>query len=560
MKRVYSLSIAIVFINVFIQASGQSDDVLLKAMQDEITRNLNELKLPDYEKPFFLMYGVVDQKTYSISASMGSLSRSSVSPERFKSTTRVLVGDYSFNDESLEDNQSRSTGVPQIPIPEDDDYSGIRRSFWASTDQVYRDAARVFERNKESLKETGKPLEEVPHRSFAKIKPVTIIGSMTPFDFKKEEWEAKARKLSELFLNHPSIANSGVIINYIEGYRYLVNTEGAKVKTPFSVAVFRAIGFGKGKDGEQTLKGISFVAKTPDKLPDDQRLTSEINLMIEQLEGQSKLPKFSEEYSGPVLVMGQAVAEVFSSSQFGGNESIMASDNIPKLTGYQYDTEFSLETKIGKPVVSELISVTAKPKLKSYNGVDLLGSYDVDSEGVVPDDQVKVIEHGVLKTLLNNRTLTKSNQVANGFASGVGVIEVTVDSKETGKSLKKKLIQSAKKQKLEYAIIVRSSGSSGLRLLDVYRVSVADGKEELFRGAALGRITNKNMKHILGASEKYQAYNIGNLNNVSTASGSGIVSLIVPEAILFDDTEVTKMHLPSVKEEDYVSNPLVHNK
>ena len=40
----------------------QSDDVILKAMQDELTRNMKELKLPDYDKPFLSCMGYRTKK------------------------------------------------------------------------------------------------------------------------------------------------------------------------------------------------------------------------------------------------------------------------------------------------------------------------------------------------------------------------------------------------------------------------------------------------------------------------------------------------------------------
>ncbi len=45
--------------------NGQSkhEDVILQAMQDELDRNMKELRLPDHDKPFFIMYNVQDQNS-----------------------------------------------------------------------------------------------------------------------------------------------------------------------------------------------------------------------------------------------------------------------------------------------------------------------------------------------------------------------------------------------------------------------------------------------------------------------------------------------------------------
>lgn len=545
---------AILFVVTTTFAQPTTDDVVLKAMQDEITQNMNGLKLPEFEKPFFMLYGVLDQKNYTYSATLGSLTRSAENLNRYKSTTRVLVGDYSFNDESLDDDLFSQSTSNEIDIPLENDYWGIRRSFWSTTDKVYRDAARNLEKNKETLKETGKPLESVPHRTFAQSQPVSLVVPIKPYQPNRLMLEDKVRRLSALFLKHPSIINSGVAINYVEGIRHLVSSEGTLIKVPFRVANFMCIAFAKTSEGEQALNGITHFATDPDKLPDDNQLTSEIETMIQQLENQSKLSKFSDDYSGPVLLIGQPVADVFATALFNGNADIMASDNIPKLSGYQYDNEYyGNDNKLGKSILHEAISVAVKPKLKTYNGVDLLGSFDVDSEGIVPLE-VNVVERGVLKALLNNRTITNPKQTANGFANGPGVVQVSVAMKDSEKSLKKKLIEKAKKQGLEFAILVRSSGS-GIRQPGIYKVSVSDGKEELVKGASLGKMDGKVLKKLSGASEKYMAYNLGGFGN-GPREGTGMTSYIVPESILIDEMDISRFALPSVKETEYVKNPL----
>jgi predicted Zn-dependent protease len=541
----------------FVNVVSAQEDIVLKALQDEINRNLADLRLPDHEKPFFIMYGIVDQKTYSFSASLGSLTRSSDNHNRYRSTARVLVGDYSFNDESLDDDLFSSSTSNEIELPLEDDYWGIRRSFWSTTDKVYRDAAKNLQKNKESLKETGKELKDLPHRTFAKTASVSIVNQLEPLSVDRSALENRARKLSELFFKHPAIFNSGVMFNYIEGIKYLANSEGSKVKVPFRVAAFTSIVFSKTPEGEQYVNGITHFASTPDKLPTDAQLTEEINALIREMETRSSTPRFAEEYSGPVLMIGQSVAEIFASQLLGGAGPLAASDNITKLSGYQYDTEFyGNDSKVGKSIMHESITIVAKPKLKTFNGVDLLGSFDVDDECVVPSNEVTLVERGILKTLLNNRTLTSPGQSANGFSGGPGVLQINIASKDSEKALKKKLLDKAKKEGLTHAIIIRNSGAAGLRLLNIYKVSVKDGKEELLQGATIGNLDSKILKHILGASDNYKAYNLGNGRDNTARGGTGLTSFIVPEAVLFDELDINRFRMPAIKETEYVKNPL----
>src|SRR5258705_10694406 len=102
--KIVSLISAFLFVQASTTILAQQQDIMLTAMQDELAHNMNELKLPGFEKPFFMLYSVTDQKRGIVFASLGALVNSSESHQRFKSNTRILVGDYSFNDESLEDN------------------------------------------------------------------------------------------------------------------------------------------------------------------------------------------------------------------------------------------------------------------------------------------------------------------------------------------------------------------------------------------------------------------------------------------------------------------------
>jgi predicted Zn-dependent protease len=538
-------------------AQQKTGNVLLDAMTDEIDRGMTELHLPPFEKPFFIMYGIQDQKTYTVAATLGSLTNSTEQRNRFRSSARVLVGSYEFNDESLEDNLFSSPTSMDLQLPLDDDYMGIRRSFWSITDNVYRNAARHYEKHQQTLKESGKQLKDIPHRSFAKAEPTTLIREGKSYSWDRAYWESLVKELSALFLGHPTIQSS-VVLNFTEGNRYLVNTEGAKVKVPFSMATFTCFAQSKTADGELGFEQLTRQFASPEPLKEKDKWVKEVTDLIGRIETQSSIPKADEEYTGPVLIAGQAVADLFFGTLLRGPESIMQGDNIQKLSGYQYNTAGQFESKIGKPVTHESLTIKAKPKTRTFNGVDLLGSFEIDDEGIVPADEEVIIEKGTLRSLLNNRTLTNPSQRANGFSRGPGVIEVTSSIKESEKQLKDKLIAKAKADGLEYAIIIRQGGIGGLGFMTVNKVSVVDGREEPLRHAYIATATMlKVFKKMSGVSAKYNAYNLG-----GPAGGNGnpsaIVSFIVPDQVLIDELEIKPMRLPSLKAEEYVSNPLSH--
>jgi hypothetical protein len=555
-KSLYSILLAIIF-PVVCHAQSQRDDVILRAMQDELDRNMKELTLPNHDKPFFIMYNIQDRKSYDITATLGSIVQSSERPARFKSNTRILVGDYEFNDESLEDNLTSSPTALEISLPIDDDYLGIRRSLWSSTDKVYRDAARHFSKHQQTLKESGKSLEEIPHRSFAKGEPIELISTITPYVFNRSAWESTLKDLSSVFLKHHEILYSGVVIQFTEGHNYIVNSEGVVAKIPFQKTSLIVIAQGKNDDGEFVFDQITHDARTPDKLPSVNALKDEIERMILAIGKQLTLPKLDEEYHGPVLLAGPAVAHQFSSTLFNGPESVLTNNFVPRISGLQYSgNNLGMENKVGKIILNESLTVKAKPLLKSYNDVELFGAFQIDDEGIRPSEELVIVEHGVLKNLLNDRTLTNGAQVANGFSSGPGVVEITTAYKNSEEELKDKLMAAAKAEGLDYALIIRQSPML-MGVVNVHKVSVEDGKEELVRNALLSEMNFRTLRRMLGASGNYRAHNLNGSKFLNPGANGPEISFIVPEAILLESVEVKPFEIPTLKEEEFVSNPLL---
>ncbi len=536
-------------------AQEQENDVVLKAMKDELDRSMSELKHPDFDKPFFIMYGITDQRNSQISATLGALIESDESHYRFKSTTRILVGDYEFNDESLDDNLYSNSTPLDLNVPLDDDYWGIRRSFWASTDNVYRDAARHFNQHKITVKESKKPFEELPHRTFGKGRPVSLIKLQQQSNYDHKQWENTARKLSGVFLDYPEIERSMVSFNFSEGYEYLVNSEGVMTKLPFSKIAFFCVAQSRNEEGELFFDLATHEAMSFDKFPTEKELIADVKAVIENLKKKTTIPKLEEEYIGPVLVMGNSVASTLASSLFSGRENIMAGDELANTTGYMNTAEVDfMNNKIGKPFMNELFSIVARPTLKHFQGTDLFGSFEIDSEGIVPKDEVVLVDKGILKAQLNNRTITHRSQNANGFADGPGVLEITYASKATTQALKTRLLAEAKRAGLEYALIIRDD--SGLGIPHISKVWVEDGREEPVRNAAPNTFGFKTLRNLLDASQEQNAVNIGYARNQFGGNGS-VTSYIVPKALLLRDVEVQPVPIPALKEEHYVDSPLV---
>jgi len=519
------------------------DPLVLRAMRDELKRNMAELSLEGYERPFFISYTVTDQHEMAINASLGAIVRSNDFPTRYK-YVRVLVGDYAFNDESLDVGRGHSPSEDNvIAMPVDDDYFGIRRTLWASTDALYRAAAKNYKNNVTFLKEQKKELKDVPHRSFAQV-PVTklkVTGPENPMN--QLQLEDLGRTLSQVFREYPAIGSSNVLIRCHHTRYFFLNSEGTETITIDNGASITINAETKTDDGEIIFDQASYSALTMDKLPAPETLTREIREMAGRLISLRQTKVFKDSYTGPVLFVGPAAVDIFSNSL---GETLVASKSI--ASNYA-------DAKMGKRILDDRFTVKSVPKLKTFNNVALLGSYDVDDEGVVPPDELVLVEKGLLRNLLNDRTMTKADQICNGHGSGPGVITITPSHGEPIDKLKQQLIEKAKEEGLDYALMVRHFSSGSTRTLNTYTVSLTDGKEELVRSANIRSINLKTLKRVLGVSNEQIVRNVDTGGRYGTS-----VSIIAPNALLLEEVEVEgSRNNPYPDDEVYVENPVKLN-
>jgi len=529
--------------------TAQDSNPIILAMRDEMKRSMTEIKYEGHDKPFYISYGITDIKNFSVYATLGALVQSGEFKNRGKSV-RVLVGDYEFNDESLDNNLFSEPTANEIQLPIEDDYFGIRRALWTTTDVVYKGAAEKFKKHQSTLREQGKSLNDLPHRTFAKVPVVQWIAPLAPYSLDQSKWENYCKALSAVFELYPDLESSDVIMNISYGSQYFVNSEGTVIVKPYHVAVIQCRAQIKTEKGEPVFDNIIHYASTPDQFPPLDQFKAESKGMAEKLISLQKSSALEEAYSGPVLLVGPSVAQAFASALFSFRESLVASNAILSTTDFRPEAATSLDSRMGKAIIDNAVTIKAKPKLKRFKDISLLGSYDVDDEGVVPEDELVLIENGVLKNLLNDRSLTKQGQAANGHSAGPAVIEVSSGKNLTVNALKEALIVSARKEGLDFAVIVRENAAFGEGMAEVWKVNLDTGNEEVLRSAQLGGLGLKNLKRIAGSAKELQAY------TVQTGDGN-LASFIVPEALLLDDVDITPLKLPYFEQEEiYVQSPL----
>jgi predicted Zn-dependent protease len=532
--------------------SQEKKDVIQRAMRDELERSMKELVYEKYERPFFISYTINEVRSFTAFASMGALTNSAEVPIRNKHV-RLLVGNYEFNDESIDNSDHVTDTENEISLPIDDDYYGIRRSLWISTDAIYKSAAKQLQNNQNTVKEQkAKTQQEVPHRSFAKAEPAQINQAFSYSDVDQKKLENYVRELSALFTKYSEIKNSNVIISNVQGKRYIENSEGTSIKTGIRLAFLQISCQSKTEKGEMLFDNLSKYATSADQFPPLDQMKAELETFIKNFITLRKEPVVTEEYTGPVLFSGEAVSNIFNGLLLSYNKGLYASNAIEDQSkGIKYENNNSLESKVGKLVLPEGFSVKCTPSVKEFNGQPVYGSFEADDEGVMPPKELVVIEKGILKNLFHDRSSIKPDQVPNGFGDGPGILQVSFTGGTSFQSLKQKLIEKAKAEGLEYGLIIKEISMRGMGLTNVYKVAVADGKETLLRSGQVEEITIKELKKTLGASKDLFVHHIQS----SSMSSPGLTTLITPSALLLEEVEVKPTNSYFQKDEEYVKSP-----
>jgi hypothetical protein len=567
-----------------LSAQDSTENVLFRAMKDEIERNISKLEYKDYTKPFYISYAIEDVKTIYASASLGALNNSSEKHYRNWSN-RVLCGSYELNDENFVDaTRRRAPNDGSLRLPLDNDYFGIRRSLWMVTNNTYKSAAENYKSKLASLKDKNLTKENLELPDFGVAPKVQVFFPEREIKWDKSWLESKVKLISGIFSEYPDIIYSDVIAYQIHADIYFYSTEETKIKLPLDYIFFTITAYYEALDGENVSGQLRYLGVTHTSLPTDEKISEETHILAKSLIDKGNSPRLNENYNGPVLFIGQASAEILMQGLFGGSDNLLAYReplyNSSQMSMYYGQNINSLESKLDKPVISKNISVQDFSTMENYKGEELFGSYKADAEGVLPKDTLTLIENGILKNLYNGRTPTRSIKESNGHRRyniqngaisndlGPGVISITGTGGKKLQELKDELIKQAKEEGLDYAIMVKPLIiNKNFSPFQVYKVDVADGKETQIRGIVMKPITLNNLKKINCVSNETGLYNTllnesgfnidGSLQSDKSAIPSGSpVSVIYPLSIIIKEIDLEYITKALVNDKPVVLSPL----
>jgi predicted Zn-dependent protease len=541
MKTQFRYNFLTVALLLCINLLSAQDNAIISAIKSEVDRNMAELKIDKLRPPFFINYTVVDLKQLYISASEGSILQSAENSQRV-GLSNLLVGDYNRNNSNF-----RQSYFPRNIVIENDT-KGIATAVWEELDRIYKNAAENYEAKVAVIAQQNMEEEELNLPDLEKTTPVTVILEAPKMNMDKTYWENFAKKSSEILKKYPEILNSSVNIGIQDQVIHVYNTENTKLVIPdpyynVNISLYTITDDGQELRDELYIEHVSF-----EQMPSLQAFIDTCESFIKYFIELKNAPIITEAYTGPVLFEGMAVAESFQNYFF---QSTLLANRKPVGGGGGNNTEMMKDKKL----ISRSLTIKSLSGTETYKGKKLDGYFPVDSEGVVPDKELVLVENGVLKNMLNGRTPTKKIRHSNGHARmntnsmitrvSPGNVLFTSNDTYSPDELKAKLLSAAKEEDLDYAYIVRRFRANGP--LSIYRIYVADGREELLRGAILPDFNIRSYKRMLGASNREFFYNTHSFGNFAT--------YIVPESLLFEELEVSRNNNITFKKPFIVPQP-----
>lgn len=513
-------------------AQSQRDDVVFKAMSDEINRT-KSMQMPGMPTPFYVSYYLTDISFLSINSVLGSIVESRYIPSMTFIGVNQMIGNYKKNS-VLDFTGKIATKNATI----DNDYNSLRTTYWELSDAIYKRSLQEFQVKQSAVSQMQLSPEDLAMSDFVQITPVKSIITPTPASMDKTKWENITNKLSIIFASYPQFINSSVSYAEMDKVLYVTTTEGTVLKQPYKYAHISAAVEVQDKDGEILKNSYILYSDDQSKLPSLEELEEKTTDLAKKMAALVDVKPFDEYYCGPIMFVGGSVLNIFSQTLLTMNEGLLAGKNLTK-TGWLFNP---LQRRFNTKVIDTKFTVTNLTNLKEYNGKSLIGNYTLDADGVKPADKLVLVENGILKEMLSGRYPTtkcdkttgssRFNITANEITSSIapGVLQISAANTTKFAAMKKELIKLAKEDNLKYAYIVYSTSSSAP---EVYQIDVKTGKQTQVKSTAFSKFDISMLRRIPFVSKEEQV--------VNTMFAGGIpTTIICPQAIILTDIEINQ--------------------
>ena len=514
-------------------------DGLLEALLTELDRSKAQLKMDHVQAPYYVEYRVNEVDDFGAEAAFGALRENQHVHVRVLRVV-VRVGDY-----KQDSYFGRGQGESSI-LPLDNDPIALRHQIWLATDEAYKAAGQALAEKQAAMKQFS--VDPNPVDDFAKAPQMIAVEPTVSLKVDEAAWKKALEDATGLYKQYPDVQSVTASARFSAINEYLVNSEGTVTRcgrTTYSVQLSSSA---QAADGMRLSRSPAFMVARAEELPTRDALMGEAKKMLDTVVALRQAPIVEEEYRGPVLFAPDAADDIVA-SLIGQN----VLGQKPQL-GKPNRTTGAFATSYKTRVLPNFLSVVDDPTMKDFHGKSLVGSYEVDNEGVKAQ-AITAVENGTLANYLIGRQPIRDFPASNGHGRAapgsfpgpsLGVLLVKSSEAQSAEELKKKVIQMVMDQGKPYGYRVETLGPGNAPRL-LYRVYAKDGHEELVRGAVFNELDIRAIRNDLIA--------VGNDPLVSNRAGGAPTTIISP-SLLFGELEVKRADTSKDKLPDYPAPPL----
>jgi hypothetical protein len=531
MRKLVQRGLGVLLLAALALPARAADDVVMKALHDELDRSMQMLRLEQLEKPYFISYHLQERAALDTSATFGGLLTGGVTRVRFL-VVQVRVGDYKRDNSNFMTDPPKENGLEENTIlPIDDDYQELRRQIWLATDSAYKAALEILPR-KRAVLENRQMREDLP--DFSKEQPVTDLQSFSPVKLDLPGAEKLVKNLSAVFRQAPEIYTSSASVTLSDTRNWYVNSEGTATTYEDSSASIVAMAQTQALDGTMLPDWVMITARSIEALPPEADVVNQIHAMADRLT-QVRHATLVDRYTGPVLFEGPSGAEAFS--QIMAPKLIamrVPTSDIPQMEAYAAQNISKFQERMGSRVLPRSMTVVDDPTQSTFQGKPLLGNHAVDEEGVRAR-ATTLINQGYLKTLLNTRDPIDSIPQSTGsfrtFGAQPSNLILNTTDGVSEPELKDQLVSMIKARGEDFGIEVRKVGR------EIYKVT-PDGHEELVRVGQFDGLDDGAFKDLAAVSSEQYVFSIpfaaygGRL--YPGQAGAPLASFVAP-SLLFEE-------------------------
>ncbi|TPV97175.1 MAG: TldD/PmbA family protein [Myxococcales bacterium FL481] len=475
---------------------GPSASTVLAAMEAELARSVEGLKVPANPRPYYLAYALRRIRGVELVAAHGSLLRNRAT-DRSSVFVDIRVGSRRFDnlvDGGLDAEATERESADWLAAPDDLDLDELRVALWKQTQLKFDEAIEDYYEHRKAL--VSEYLRDEVE-AFSHERPTIYIEPFDATEFPRALWADTLRELSRRFLEHPQVHDPRLSIRADRLQRWLCTNEGSRVVTEDRYIEFSVEGWVLTDDGVYVEADRRFYLRSLDEMPDREAMDRAIDDVLAELEELARAEPCSS-FIGPALLAGQAAATVFHEA-FGH-----------RVEGERFVSRGETRTfahKVGQRILPPGLDIYDDPTRTHVGEESLWGSYRIDDQGV-PAERANLVEDGVLQGFLTSRTPTRSSHRSNGHGRHDGVEGIMArmgnliaeGSPERARSwddLVTDLVDLARRQGRTHAALVRriragetSTGSYDFQvfkgeLADVVLIEVSTGKHTRIRDVEL---------------------------------------------------------------------------